>query len=169
MVLFSEPEISKDPNLSDPKNDTTWDSPPETAVNTAAPSQAPSILGSNEDRDLENAITTEKVLSRAQQVLACADPITHIVGWDGEDDPANPMNFPRSKKWVMTMSLAAVTFCVSFSSSIFSTATTVTAEEFGISLEVMILGVSLYVLGFACGMFPKSCLREKSDVNRSSG
>jgi hypothetical protein len=96
------------------------------------------------------------MLSRAQKVLACADPVTHIVGWDGEDDPANPMNFPRSTKWVMTISLAAITFCVSFSSSAFSTATTVTAEEFGISLEVMILGVSLYVLGFACGMYNKS-------------
>jgi DHA1 family multidrug resistance protein-like MFS transporter len=171
MVAFEEPEISKDHNISDPKNDSIWDSPPETAVNTAAPSQAPSIHGSNEDRDrdLENAITTEKVLSRVQQVLACADPITHVVGWDGEDDPANPMNFPRSKKWIMTMSLAAITFCVSFSSSVFSTATTVTAEEFGISLEVMILGVSLYVLGFACGMSPKTILTDDPDKSRSSG
>jgi MFS transporter, DHA1 family, multidrug resistance protein len=153
MVAFEEPESSKDPSTSDPKNDTAWESPSATAVNTAVPSQAPSIQANNEDWDLENAITTEKVLSRAQQVLACADQVTHIVGWDGEDDPQNPMNFPRSKKWIMTMSLAAITFCVSFSSSVFSTAASVTAEEFGISLEVMILGVSLYVLGFACGMY----------------
>jgi hypothetical protein len=63
MVVFEEPDISKDPNPGDSKTDTPWDSPPETAVNTAAPSQAPSIHGSNEDRDIENAITTEKVLS----------------------------------------------------------------------------------------------------------
>ena len=169
MVAFEEPEISKVPNPSDPKNETIWDSPPETAVNTAAPSQAPSIHGSNEDRDLENSINTEKVLSRAQQVLACADPVTHIVDWDGEDDPANPMNFPRSKKWVMTMSLAAITFCVSFSSSVFSTATTVTAEEFGISLEVMILGVSLYVLGFACGRFHIPVRKDEANRNRPLG
>jgi hypothetical protein len=161
MVEFEKPEISKDPSPSDPKNDMTWESPSATAVNTAAPSQAPSIHDGNEDRDLENAITTEKVLSLAQQVLACVDPVTHIVEWDGEDDPQNPMNFSRSKKWIMTMSLAAITFCVSFSSSVFSTATSVTAEEFGISQEVMILGVSLYVLGFACGMSSNAiCERE---------
>lgn len=47
--------------------------------------------------------------------------------------------------------LGLVTFCVSFASSVFSTATTVTASEFDVSVEVMILGVSLYVLGFAFG------------------
>ena len=49
------------------------------------------------------------------------------------------------------MVIAFITLTVSFASSVFSTATTVTAKEFGVSREVMILGVSLYVLGFACG------------------
>lgn len=44
-----------------------------------------------------------------------------------------------------------MTFVVSFASSVFSTATTVTAVKFDVSLEAMILGVSLYVLGFAFG------------------
>ena len=44
-----------------------------------------------------------------------------------------------------------MTFCVSFASSVFSTAVVVTAERFETSVEVMILGVSLYVLGFAFG------------------
>jgi DHA1 family multidrug resistance protein-like MFS transporter len=156
MVLFEGPVASKDSNPSDPKGTTAWESPAETAVNTAVPSQAPSICAA--DEDLENAVTTEKCLSRAQEVLAGANPITHIVGWDSDDDPRNPMNFTRGKKWRMTMALAAMTFCVSFSSSVFSTATSVTAEEFGVSLEVMILGVSLYVLGFACGMSSKAVM-----------
>lgn len=112
MVLFEEPEISKELYPSSPPNGTSWESPPETAVNTAASSQAQSIH--TIDEDVENGITTENILSRAQQVLVCADPVTHVVGWDGEDDPANPMNFRGPKKWIMTMSLAAVTFCVSF-------------------------------------------------------
>jgi len=73
------------------------------------------------------------------------------VDWDGPDDPENPQNWPRSKKWLITMITACLNFVVSFGSSIFSTATEVTAEEFGVSQEVMILGVTLYVLGFACG------------------
>jgi hypothetical protein len=145
---------------SEPHGSAAWESPSGTVVNTAAPSQAPSIRAT--DENLESAITTEKCLSRAQEVLGGIDPVTQIVGWDNDADPQNPMNFPRTKKWRMTMALAAITFCVSFSSSVFSTATAVTAEEFGVSLEVMILGVSLYVLGFACGMSTKAVFEYES-------
>jgi hypothetical protein len=143
MVLFEEPESPKTTSA-------TWVSPSETAVNTAVPSRVPSIHTSDEGR-IENIIDIEKRISKALEVLACADPVTHIVGWDGPDDPQNAMNFSRSKKWTITMVTAFITLTVSFASSVFSTATTVTAKEFGVSLEVMILGVSLYVLGFACG------------------
>ncbi|KAK5108664.1 hypothetical protein LTR62_008069 [Meristemomyces frigidus] len=74
-----------------------------------------------------------------------------IVEWDGPDDPENPMNMSTARKWWITMISACMTFVVSFGSSVFSTATVVTAEEFGASSEVMILGVTLYVVGFACG------------------
>ena len=151
MVGFSKP-------MSEPKVDGFFESPLETAVNTAVPSRAQSISIEASD-DVEDGVAAEKRQSQAQyDVYGCVDPVTHIVGWDGPDDPKNPMNFPRSKKWRITMVTAFITFCVSFASSVFSTATQVTAEEFGVSLEVMILGVSLYVLGFACGkhlLFPR--------------
>jgi DHA1 family multidrug resistance protein-like MFS transporter len=105
----------------------------------------------SDEGGIENITDIEKRISKALEVLACADPVTHIVGWDGPDDPKNPMNFSRSKKWTITMVTAFITLTVSFASSVFSTATIVTAKEFKVSLEVMILGVSLYVLGFACG------------------
>ena len=44
-----------------------------------------------------------------------------------------------------------MTLVVTFASSVFSTATGMTAREFGISQEVMILGTALFVLGFATG------------------
>ncbi|KAK4541515.1 hypothetical protein LTR36_007961 [Oleoguttula mirabilis] len=75
----------------------------------------------------------------------------NIVEWDGPDDPENPQNWSNGRKWWISICTAALTFVVSFGSSIFSTATTVTAAEFGVSSEVMILGVTLYVIGFACG------------------
>lgn len=49
------------------------------------------------------------------------------------------------------MITAFLTFVVSFGSSVFSAGMEVTAEQFGVGNEVMILGVSLYVVGFACG------------------
>ncbi|THY62428.1 MFS general substrate transporter [Aureobasidium pullulans] len=75
----------------------------------------------------------------------------NLVDWDGPDDPGNPMNFPAWKKWLITVVAGLMTFSVTFASSVFSTATTPTSQEFGVSTEVMILGTSLFVLGFAFG------------------
>ena len=71
---------------------------------------------------------------------------SNLVGWDGPKDPGNPQNWPNSKKYLTTVFYATLTFCLTFSSSIFSTATMVTAKLFGVSPEVMILGTSLFVL-----------------------
>lgn len=76
---------------------------------------------------------------------------SNLVGWNGPDDPENPMNWPRSKKFFVTVLYASVTFCLTFASSVFSTATEITARKFDVSNEVMTLGTSLFVLGFAVG------------------
>ncbi|GAB7337237.1 hypothetical protein MBLNU457_g2610t2 [Dothideomycetes sp. NU457] len=75
----------------------------------------------------------------------------NLIEWDGPDDEENPMNWPEGKKWLVTCTMGIVTFSVTFASSVFSTATSATAQEFGLSQEVMILGTSLFVLGFAFG------------------
>lgn len=68
-----------------------------------------------------------------------------VVGWDGPNDPENPQNWKNSKKFTLTVFYASMTFCITFASSVFSTATVATAKEFGVSLEVMTLGTSLFV------------------------
>ena len=70
----------------------------------------------------------------------------NVVGWDGPDDPQNPHNWKTSKKYTVTVFYASLTFCITFASSIFSTATMVTAKMYGVSNEVMTLGTSLFVL-----------------------
>jgi len=75
----------------------------------------------------------------------------NLVVWDGPNDLENPMNWPTRKKWIVTLSLGLMTFCVTFASSVFSTGTTAVAAEFGVSTEVSTLGTSLFVLGFAFG------------------
>lgn len=74
-----------------------------------------------------------------------------LVEWDGPNDPENPQNMTNTRKWLITVATGLMTFVVSFGSSVFSTVTEVTAQQFSVSNEVMILGVTLYVLGFACG------------------
>lgn len=61
------------------------------------------------------------------------------------------MNWPRSKKWACTFALGFMTFSVTFASSVFSPGTSVVADHFGVSDEVVVLGTALFVLGFAFG------------------
>lgn len=70
----------------------------------------------------------------------------NLVDWDGDDDPENPMNWNPVRKWAIATSMGSMTLVVTFASSVFSAATMVTAQQFGVSSEVMILGVALFVL-----------------------
>lgn len=47
--------------------------------------------------------------------------------------------------------LGFMTVSVTFASSVFSTAINPTSQKFGVSQEVMVLGTSLFVLGFSFG------------------
>lgn len=75
----------------------------------------------------------------------------HLVTWNGPQDPENPQNWPRRKKLLRSIAPQCVVFAIAFASSIFGSATTVTAEEYNVSQEVMSLGVALFVAGFATG------------------
>ncbi|KAF2401124.1 major facilitator superfamily [Trichodelitschia bisporula] len=75
----------------------------------------------------------------------------YVVEFDGADDPLHAQNWPIRKKIITAAILGYWTFVAAFSSSLFSPATRPVAAKFGVSGEVGILGVSLYVLGFATG------------------
>lgn len=94
------------------------------------------------EKEKENAL-------RLQKEEEEHDP--NLITWDGPDDPDNPMNWPKKKKWIITVVLGLMTFVVTFASSVFSTATVEVAELYGVSEEVGVLGTSLFVLGFAVG------------------
>lgn len=99
----------------------------------------------------------------------------YVVTWL-EHDPVNPMEFPTSKKWSITMLVAVATLvsilcqeaaavrmnievlradiklqAVAFVSSAYSGGATELLAQFRVSQIVVILGVSLFVLGFAVG------------------
>ncbi|KAM0797413.1 MFS multidrug transporter-like protein [Usnea florida] len=75
----------------------------------------------------------------------------YVVEFDGPDDPLHPQNWTLRKKMFLAVILGYTTLTTAFASSIFSAATAAVAEHFHVSTEVGILGLSLYVLGFACG------------------
>ncbi|UKZ77547.1 hypothetical protein TrVFT333_005270 [Trichoderma virens FT-333] len=98
--------------------------------------------------DVEKHLDSSKTPSQDSQLPA---EDTNLVNWTDDSDPENPQNWPAAKKWIITTILSTLTFCVTFASSVFSTATAETAKEFHVSNEVMVLGSSLFVLGFALG------------------
>ncbi|KAI1344020.1 major facilitator superfamily domain-containing protein [Xylariaceae sp. FL0016] len=75
----------------------------------------------------------------------------YVVEFDGPDDPYHAQNWQLKKKLLTAAMLGYTTMTSAFTSSIFSAATSAVAQEFNVSREVGILGVSLYVLGFAFG------------------
>ncbi|CAH0057435.1 unnamed protein product [Clonostachys solani] len=74
----------------------------------------------------------------------------HIVTWI-PNDPRNPMLLNKRFKWSIAVFEALSTTAVALVSSAYTGGMDQIIEEFGIDHEVAILGVALYVLGFAVG------------------
>ncbi|KAF1943192.1 MFS general substrate transporter [Clathrospora elynae] len=74
----------------------------------------------------------------------------YVVEWI-DNDPRNPMTWAKTKKWIMTIAVANSVLVVSFCSSAFSGGIQQIMAEFNVSQEIVTLGVSLFVLGFALG------------------
>jgi hypothetical protein len=66
-------------------------------------------------------------------------------------DASNPMQYPASKKWTITMLQALATLAVAFVSTAYSGGISEIIRYFHVTTTVAILGVSLFVLGFAIG------------------
>lgn len=76
----------------------------------------------------------------------------YLVGWL-ENDPRDPMQFPAWIKWSLTQVLAFSILAVSFVSSAYSGGISEVMKSLGGSQEANVLGVSIFVLGFASGPF----------------
>lgn len=77
----------------------------------------------------------------------------NLVEWDGPNDPGNPVNLPKARKWLATICFSLLNFTTTFASSVFSSAGVPASKYFHVSEEVMVLGTSLYLCGFIGGPF----------------
>ncbi|ODQ83137.1 hypothetical protein BABINDRAFT_159588 [Babjeviella inositovora NRRL Y-12698] len=68
-----------------------------------------------------------------------------------EGDNDDPRNISDSKKWYYTIVLGLVCFTVAFGSAVVTGDIAGPAKEFNVSVEVVILTVTLFVLGFGFG------------------
>lgn len=75
-----------------------------------------------------------------------------IVGWDSQDDPAMPLNFPARKKWFIVGLLASITLLTPFASSILAPGIGSVNHDFNNTNEIIgTMTVSIYLLGYVIG------------------
>lgn len=129
---------------------------------TSKPDSRPSNVTKKEsDGSAKDATTQEATLDpekqeeRAMISVAQAkkypetDLSQGIVGWDSQDDPANPQNFATSKKWALLALISAFTFISPLASSMFSPAVVFMAAEFHETNEtILAFSVSIYLVGY---------------------
>ncbi|KAH3688989.1 hypothetical protein WICPIJ_000048 [Wickerhamomyces pijperi] len=84
-------------------------------------------------------------------ILEYPEAEKYTVSFNGPDDPIHPHNWDMKKKFLTCVMLGFNTATIAWTSSIFSSAVLVIAKKYHVGSTVAILGVSLYVLGFALG------------------
>jgi hypothetical protein len=73
-----------------------------------------------------------------------------IVGWDSQDDPKNPQNFPSGQKWGLLALMSGITFVSPLASSMFSPTVSYVGEDLGVQNETLLsFSISIYLLGYS--------------------
>ncbi|KAI9663534.1 MAG: hypothetical protein M1831_002543 [Alyxoria varia] len=103
-----------------------------------------------QDKDIEKGRSSRDSSSHHEKEAAKNDP--NIVDWDGPDDPANPMNWSKSRKWSVVWLASALTFITPLASSMFAPGVPELMAEFGSDSTLLAsFVVSVYLLGFVFG------------------
>lgn len=66
-------------------------------------------------------------------------------------DPENPKNWSKAYKWYCTMVVSLTCFVVAFASSVITADIPGVVETFGVSEEVALVSVTVFVVGFGIG------------------
>ncbi|KAI1809356.1 MFS general substrate transporter [Poronia punctata] len=104
-----------------------------------------SLRSHNASRRLDFSATTEKAPTHIQQ----DDPFE--VTFDGDDDPFCPRSMSLARKWLLVCIVGCGSFCVTATSSIYTSTYAQMIPEFAESEIVATLGLSTFVLGIALG------------------
>ncbi|KAF2861493.1 MFS general substrate transporter [Piedraia hortae CBS 480.64] len=76
----------------------------------------------------------------------------NLVTWDGPDDPDNPKNWPKNKKWAATITVSLFTFISPVSSSMIAPAIADLMEDLHVTSPLQgQLALSTFILAFAFG------------------
>ncbi|KAH7121926.1 major facilitator superfamily domain-containing protein [Dactylonectria estremocensis] len=133
----------------------------DTALRRATP--LPSLIEIPDDRRDQDSSDSNRDLesSDPDPLLGVTDRDPNLVTWDGEDDPMNPHNWSRNKKWVSTLLVSCFTFISPVSSTMLAPALPDLADEFNITSDFeTYLIMSIFLLAYAIGPFVLAPLSE---------
>lgn len=103
--------------------------------------------GADDERDVEGA---RPALEKRTTTRSVKDP--NLVTWDGPDDPDNPKNWGKGRKWAATLVVSSFTFISPVSSSMVAPALGAISSEFHItSTAEQQLVLSIFILAYAFG------------------
>jgi len=85
--------------------------------------------------------------------LPTSDLDNNIVGWESQEDPEMPLNYPDSRKWLLLGLVSSITFISPLASSMFAPAAIFMNQEFHNTSTILgTLTVSVFVLGYVVGI-----------------
>ncbi|KAH8917397.1 MFS general substrate transporter [Atractiella rhizophila] len=118
-----------------------------TMVAEHSPASATQCKQAHKDEETQADEDLEK--NYRDEVDEKVDPF--LVDWDGEDDPANPRNWSRSRKWAI--SAVGIGFCgiVSISVSGYAIGLGTLQNELGVNHELANLGITVFTITFGVG------------------
>lgn len=121
---------------------------------TAAPNDSSSTLTEDNNNQIKR-VDPEKGVDTA------------IVDWWGPEDPENPQNWSRAKKFFVTFEICFLTFSVYIGSAIYSAGIESVMVTFGVSQVASTLGLTLFVIGYALGPMIWAPMSEIPQIGRN--
>ncbi|KAG5660904.1 hypothetical protein KAF25_002547 [Fusarium avenaceum] len=91
----------------------------------------------------------------------------YVVDWYGPDDPENPRNWSRIKRFFVTFEICLLTFSVYIGSAIYSAGLQDVMREFGVSQVAATVGLTVFVAGYGLGPMVWSPLSEVPQIGRN--
>lgn len=109
----------------------------------------------NEGADLEEYITETRTGNIVRHTRS--NVTGEVADWKVVtftiDDPENPKNWSKAYKWYITAVIAFTCFVVAFASAVVTAGLDGPVKEFHVSLEVSLLTITVFVIGFGVGKF----------------
>ncbi|TVY58990.1 MFS transporter prlG [Lachnellula cervina] len=131
------------------------DQPPESPISTFDKEEHRVDMAKHpeEDDDLEKGMKIESRLHSEKDEEIGQKPLDpNLVDWDGPEDPANPMNWPKSKRMGHVTLISLITLVVNLAATMYAPGAGDMMKDFHqTNSTIASLSVTLFLLGFAVG------------------